>query len=102
MGLGADGDPEYINASSGRMINFKTDVGLLWTSTEDRGEKMIACRWRSICSGLQALIGPFLVTSPETTTTGPGFNRGSRGGAQGRGFEKRVGAYARTEGGRFL
>ena len=43
------------------------------------------------------------ITPPEETNTDPGFNRGSGGGARGCGFEKeRVGAYARTEGGRFL
>ena len=41
-------------------------------------------------------------TPPEATNTGRGFNRGSGGGARGRGFEERVGAYARTEGGHFL
>lgn len=41
-------------------------------------------------------------TPPEATNTGPGFNRGSGGGARGCDFEERVGAYARTEGGRFL
>ena len=30
------------------------------------------------------------------TNTGPGFNRGSGGGARGCGFKKQVGAYART------
>ena len=32
---------------------------------------------------------------------GPGFNRGSGGGARGCGFEEQAGAYARTEGGLF-
>ena len=41
-------------------------------------------------------------TPPEATNTGPGFNRGSGGGARGCSFEKRVGAYALTEGGHFL
>ena len=39
---------------------------------------------------------------PEATNTGPGFNRGSGGGARGCGFEERVGAHARTEGSHFL
>ena len=39
-----------------------------------------------------------LITPPEATNTGPGFNRGSVGGAQGCGFEERAGAHARTEG----
>jgi len=43
-----------------------------------------------------------LITPPEATNTGPGFNQGSGGGARGCGFEERVGAYARTEGGHFL
>jgi len=42
-----------------------------------------------------------IIISPETTNTGPGFNRGSGGGARGCGFEERAGAYARTEGGSF-
>jgi len=41
-----------------------------------------------------------MITPPEATNTGPGFNRWSGGGAQWCGFEKRVGAYALTEGGR--
>ena len=41
-------------------------------------------------------------TPPEATNTGPGFYRGSGGGARGCDSEERVGAYARTEGGRFL
>ena len=44
------------------------------------------------------LIGP-LITPPEAMNTGPSFYLGSAGGARGRGFEERVGAYARTEGG---
>jgi len=40
-------------------------------------------------------------TPPEATNMGPGFNRGSGGGARGCGFEERVGAYARTEEGLF-
>ena len=40
--------------------------------------------------------GHFLITPPEATSTGPGFNRGSRGGARGRDFEERAGAYACT------
>ena len=43
-----------------------------------------------------------LITTPEATNTASGFNRGSRGGARGCGFEERVGAYAHTEGGHFL
>ena len=43
-----------------------------------------------------------IFTPPEETNTGPGFNRGSGGGARGRGFEERGGAHARTEGGHFL
>ena len=39
-----------------------------------------------------------LITPPEVTNTGPGFNRGSGGGARGRGFEERVGVHARTGG----
>ena len=39
-----------------------------------------------------------LITPPEETNTGPGFNRGSGGGARGCGFEERGGAHARTEG----
>ena len=42
------------------------------------------------------------ITPQKATNTGPGVNRGSGGGAQGCGFEERVGAYARSEGGRFL
>ena len=34
---------------------------------------------------------------PEETNTGPGFNRGSGGGARGCGFKERVGAHARSE-----
>ena len=41
-----------------------------------------------------------LVTPPEVTNTGPGFNRGSGGGARGCDFEERAGAYAHTEGDR--
>ena len=40
-----------------------------------------------------------VITNPEATNTGPGFNRGSGGGARGCGFEERTGAYARKEGG---
>jgi len=47
--------------------------------------------------GVSAFITPL-----EATNTGPGLNQGSGGGARGRGFEERVVAYARTEGGRFL
>ena len=36
------------------------------------------------------------IIPPEETNTGPGFNRGSGGGARGRGFEGRVGAHARS------
>ena len=43
-----------------------------------------------------------VITPPEATNTGPGFNRGSGGGARGCGFEERVGEYVRTEGGHFL
>ena len=43
-----------------------------------------------------------MITPPEVTNTGPGSNRGSGGGARGCGFEERVGAHARTEGGHFL
>ena len=32
-----------------------------------------------------------LITPPEATNTGPGFNRGSGGGARGCSFEERVG-----------
>jgi len=39
-----------------------------------------------------------ILTPPEATNTGPGFNRGSGGGARGCGSEERVGAYVRTEG----
>ena len=39
--------------------------------------------------------------TPEAMNTGPSFNRGSGGGARGRDFEERVGAYARTEEGSF-
>ena len=47
--------------------------------------------------------GPFtLITPPEKTNTGPGFNRGSGSGARGCGLEERGGAHARTEGGHFL
>ena len=42
-----------------------------------------------------------IFTPPEATNTGPGFKRGSGGGARGCGFEERVGAYARAEGGHF-
>ena len=42
-----------------------------------------------------------MITPPEGTNTGPGFNRGSSG-RPGCYFEERVGAYALTEGGRFL
>ena len=41
-------------------------------------------------------------TPPEVTNTGPGFNRGSGGGARGCGFEERVGVHARTGGIHFL
>ena len=40
-----------------------------------------------------------VITPPEVTNTGPGFNRGSGGGARGCGFEEWAGAHARTEGG---
>ena len=43
-----------------------------------------------------------IITPPEATNTGPGFNRGSGGGARGCGFEEQIEAYARTEGGHFL
>jgi len=52
-------------------------------------------RWAQSCCA------PCVVTPPEAMNTGPGFNRGSGGGARGRGFEERVGAYAHTEGGSF-
>ena len=39
-----------------------------------------------------------IFTPPEVTDTGPGFNRGSGGGAWGCGFEERVGAHARSGG----
>ena len=45
---------------------------------------------------------PCLLLPPEATNMAPGFDRGSRGGARRCGFEERVGAYARTEGGHFL
>ena len=38
-----------------------------------------------------------VIIPPEGANTGPGFNRGSGGGAQGFGFEEQVGAHARTE-----
>ena len=38
------------------------------------------------------------ITPPEVTNTGPGFDRGSGGGARGCGFEERVGVRARTGG----
>ena len=50
----------------------------------------------------KAMVPALLFTPPESTNTGRGFNRGSGGGARGCGFEERVGAYARTEGGHFL
>jgi len=41
---------------------------------------------------------PKRVIAPrEATSTGPGFNWGSVGGARGCGFKERAGAYARTE-----
>ena len=40
--------------------------------------------------------------TPGSGEHGPGFNRGSGGGARECGFEERVGAYARAEGGHFL
>ena len=43
-----------------------------------------------------------LIKPPEGTNTGPGFNRGSGGGARGCGFEERVGVHARTGGNHFL
>ena len=43
-----------------------------------------------------------MITPPEVTNTGPGFNRGSGGGAQGCGFEERGGAHARSGGVHFL
>jgi len=46
-------------------------------------------------------LGIVVVTLPEATNTGPGFNR-SGDGARGCDFEERVVEYARTEGGRFL
>ena len=42
------------------------------------------------------------ITPPEGTNMGPGFNRGTGGGARGCGFEERVGGHALTEGGHFL
>ena len=39
---------------------------------------------------------PSFVAPPEETNMGPGFNRGSGGGARGFGFEERVGAHARS------
>ena len=44
----------------------------------------------------------FVFTPPEVANTGPGFNRGSGGGARGCGFEERVGVHARTGGIHFL
>ena len=41
------------------------------------------------------------ITPPEVANTGPGFNRCSGGGAQGCGFEERVGVHARTGGDSF-
>ena len=35
-----------------------------------------------------------VLTPPEATNTGPGFNRGSGGGARGRDFEERIGIFA--------
>ena len=43
-----------------------------------------------------------LLTPPEVTYTGPGFNRRSGGGARGCGFEELLGVYARTGGIHFL
>ena len=57
--------------------------------------------WQSDFSSHGCFV-PRVFTPPEATNTGPGFNRGSGGGARGCDFEERVGAYARTEGGRFL
>ena len=39
-----------------------------------------------------------LITPPEETNTGPGFNRGSEGGARMCDFEERGGSHAHTEG----
>ena len=39
-----------------------------------------------------------VITPPKVANTGPGANRGSGGGAQGCGFEERVGVHARTGG----
>ena len=60
---------------------------------------------KSWLTGSALLVSDRLITPPEaanTTGPGPGFNRGSGGGTRGGGFEERVGAYALTEGGRFL
>ena len=52
----------------------------------------------SLGSQLTSLSKKWIITPPEATNTGPGFDRGSGGGARGCGFEERVGALARSEG----
>ena len=56
----------------------------------------------SLKSHLDLCRGLYLITTPEVTNTGPGFSRGSGGGARGCGFEERVGVHARTGGIHFL
>ena len=53
-------------------------------------------------SGSAASSQPMCYYTPEVTDTGPGFNRGSGGGARGCGFEERVDVNARTGGIHFL
>ena len=67
------------------------------------------CAWATSYINSPAILHPRkrrtrapVFISPEATNTGPGFNRGPGGSARGCGFEERVGAYARTHGGRFL
>ena len=54
---------------------------------------LMADSWQLMAGSLLQLITP-----PEATNTGPGFNWGSGGVAWGCGFEERAGACARTKG----
>ena len=66
------------------------------------GVKLAESVFSSGDGGFHPIQAPVRDYTPGSDEHGPGFNRGSGGGARGCDFEERVGAYARTEGGRFL
>ena len=82
---GGDSDPNFVNC------------GLFHAQAPDTERGVHARSWRA---NRDVDVKRFY--TPEATNTGRGFNRGSGGGVRGCGFEERVGAYARIEGGHFL